>query len=264
MRLGSVMIRGPESFVLKEGTRVAVGKVPEILTPIDVSDVDGMRVVTVKRMPTKGMRKLPVTSRASAYAAGDWVVKSAARIPAREEYQRNRAAYDRKAPIAEPMAVVRDKSNGHEYLAERFLEGRTLASQFLEAAEEQDAKKFDSLYKRLRGPYEALAQTFFVELSLAADLKLSNVFETPTGLIATDAWLADCSDRQLTHFSEYHPERSFNHMVLQLADDLTGEEYKAIHGWLTKQLVRLDAEQADALVRYSKKLSALRATYGLL
>jgi hypothetical protein len=251
-------------LVSEEGTQVATGSIPKTLDPADVSDADGMTLVTVKKLPTKEMRALPATSRSAAYLAGEWVIKSAARTPAREEYRRNQAAFRRKAPIAEPMAVVKEKSSGHEFLAEQRIEGTTLAAQFLEVAKSQDKKKFDALYKRFRKPFEALAQKLFVELSLAADLKLSNIFDTPDGLIATDAWLADCSDRKLKHFSDYHPERSFNHMVLQIADTLSRGEYKAVHGWLTEQIVRLDNAEADNIKRYSRKLSALRATYGLL
>jgi hypothetical protein len=245
-------------------TTSALPNVPEILKPIAVRDMDGIPVVVVAGISGAGMPALKVTSRASAYRAGDWVIKSAARIPARDEYRRNRAAFDRKAPIAEPVAIVQDQASGHEFLAERFIEGTTLAAQFLDVVARKDSKAFDQLYARIRGPYEALAQRFFVELALAADLKLSNVFETSKGLVATDAWLADCRDRKLKHFSEYHPERTFSHIVLQLADAAGGPEYRAVHDWLTEQIVRLDGQQADNIRRYSKKLAALRATYGLL
>ena len=63
--------------------------------------------------------------------------------------------------------------------------------------------------------------------------------------------------------------KNLNERFREIGDSLRKEllskdEYKAVHGWLTEQIVRLDNAEADNIKRYSRKLAALRATYGLL
>ena len=239
-------------------------QIPSKIKSVKVRQDDQIRIVTVDRLDVGALEALPAHERSKAYLAENWVIKTPARIPARDEYRRNAAARVRKAPVAEPMAVIEDLASGHEWIAEAKIEGTTLAKEFLATIKKQDAAGFEQRYQSFRSPFDDLATLFFVKLGLIADLRLCNVYDTQAGLMATDAWLEDCSDRRFKHFSDYHPERTFNHLLLALPESETGKAYTAQQDWLLAQIAAVDPSAEDQAQRYCRKLRALRATYGLI
>lgn len=239
-------------------------KLPFEIESAKVREEDQVRIVTVDHLSADRLVALPTRERSQAFVAGNWVIKTPARVPARDEYRRNAAAGARKAPIAEPLAVIEEQASGHEWIAEAKIDGDTLGHQFAATIGKEDPAGFKKLYKTFRSKFDDLATLFFVKLGLIADLRLSNVYDAPEGLRVTDAWLEDCSDRQFKHFSDYHPERTFNHLLLSLTESEPASTYADKQDWLVAQLAGVDPQSKDQAERYCRKLRALRATYGMI